>query len=435
MSSNNNSSLLPTSVFTRLIKIHSSRAKQTIYPEQLDCISPINKKYPLYFKMLNEHSGLHHGQSCLSAASTSGTFSVYMNYNSHSLLTENFNSLTIRGHYFNVQEQAVAFLMTIGAKALVLEEQKALHILSLDNNSMISNQDDSATPLTGVDDSAGGWESSDNSSAKHLSLPIPQLDHKGINDEAEMRHQMINDEKIRSIKRKIMSKTLLNVWKRGRNNQIRLIGMTLYHDKRKGTYIMWRSKMNYTKKFEISANTEVSRVVQETPVELLPEMGSWKHSNSSAAMLGTGTFAAAATSSLENERDFVDNNSNISNSSNKDRLNLEVFSPDSSGVNTPAASNRVTRGITVDESTNMQFTSSLVGRGRSATAPYITVAPGPGSDSNQFPGANFVSFLRLRNNARYLDLSFRSSLELEAFLLVLQRHVGLDIQPQLLIDR
>jgi hypothetical protein len=131
-----------------------------------------------------------------------------------SLLTETFNSAEIRRHYCDARSQAAAFLFTVGSKALVLEEQKASTV----------------------------------------------IDHEGINDEAEIRARMVNEERIRSIRRKIMSKIALSVLKRGRDEKVRTVDIVLHHDKNKSTYLTWRSKLNYSKRFEIPSGTIVSKL-------------------------------------------------------------------------------------------------------------------------------------------------------------------------------
>jgi hypothetical protein len=131
-----------------------------------------------------------------------------------SLLTENFNSAEIRRHYYDARSQAVAFLFTIGTKALILEEQKC-------------------------------------------SVPLV---YGGINDEAEIRAKMVNEERVRSIRRRIMSKVALSVLKKGRDEKLRTVDIILHQDMKKGTHVSWRSKLNYSKRFEIPHGTIVSKL-------------------------------------------------------------------------------------------------------------------------------------------------------------------------------
>lgn len=131
------------------------------------------------------------------------------------MLTSNhFNSSTIRHHYHNRRQQALAFLLTIGSKALVIENQK-----QMDYQSTIIFQ--------------------------------------GLNDEAELKMKMINQEKIRQLKIKIMEKVSLRVWKRGRNNKLRLIDIIVQPEGKKGTFIEWKSKLNYIKRFRIDNITHI----------------------------------------------------------------------------------------------------------------------------------------------------------------------------------
>lgn len=217
-----------------------------------------------------------------------------------SLLTETFHSSEIRRHYYDTRAQAAAFLVTIGTKALVLEEQKANTV----------------------------------------------IDHGGINDEAEIRARMVNEERVRSIRRRIMSKVALSVLKRGRDEKIRTVDIVLHQDKKKGTYLSWRSKLNYSKRFEIPQGTIVSKLA-----------------------IGDLNSTASKTASKRGS----------------------------------------TRFEVVDiNNTDFQLKHKI---------------------KEQYPSA---SFLRLTNAARSLDLSFQSPLELEAFLFILQKQVGVHVKPDVM---
>lgn len=223
-----------------------------------------------------------------------------------SLLNETFSSRVFRNHYHSAKEQAVAFLMTVGAKALVLEEQKVSSV----------------------------------------------IDHDNINNEAELRKRIVTDERIRSIRRRILGRSTLCVFKRGRNEKVRSIDIIFHHDRQKGAYISWRSKLNYSKKFEVSASTIVSRIAVDE-------------------IRYHGTLSASALS--------------MSPRANRRR---EFFQEEEEA--------------SVMRKRAVSFQS--------------------------------VSFLRLKNQLRSLDLSFRSPLEMEAFLLVLQKQAGLEIKSNVLIE-
>lgn len=217
------------------------------------------------------------------------------------MLTENFNSAEIRRHYYDARSQAAAFLITIGTKALILEEQKNSTVLA----------------------------------------------QEGINDEAEIRAKMVNEERVRSIRRRIMSKVALSVLKRGRDEKIRTVDIILHQDKKKGTYLSWRSKLNYSKRFEIPQGTIVSKLAivdisLKQPTKGTPKRGSTRF-------------------------EIMDIN-------------------------------------------KAEFTIKH-------------------KIKEQYPSA---SFLRLTNASRSLDLSFQSPLELEAFLFILQRQVGVHLQPEVM---
>lgn len=226
------------------------------------------------------------------------------------LLTDTFSSAEIRRHYYDARSQAAAFLFTIGTKALVLEEQKA----------------------------------------------TSAIDHDGINDEAEIRARMVNEERMRSIRRRIMSKIALSVLKRGRDEKIRTVDIVLHHDK-KSTYLSWRSKLNYSKRFEIPSGTIVSKLV----------IADQQLTYRAAASTGEPSLHKGHSKRGSTSFEVVD--------INKTEFNIKH------------------------------------------------------KIKEQYPSA---SFLRLTNAARSLDLSFQSPLELEAFLFVLQKQVGVHVQPEVM---
>jgi hypothetical protein len=220
------------------------------------------------------------------------------------LLTENFSSPTVRNHYYDSRAQAFAFLMTAGAKALILEEQKASKMISVE----------------------------------------------GINDEAQLRVHMVKEERIRSIRRKIMSKASLLVLKRGRDEKVRAVDVILHHDRKKGTHLSWKSKLNYVKKFEIPSTTVVSKVII-------------------------------------------------------DELDNPPTSTRSSFLSTRS---RKTSNASNDE--DQSYINILKKKIKSSSA------------------SNSLIFLRLTNQSRSVDLSFRNQLELEAFVFILHKQVGLQLQ-------
>lgn len=127
------------------------------------------------------------------------------------MITDNLNSPTIRSHYEDRRKHAVAFLMTMGAKALVLEDQK----------------------------------------------PAELENYDGINKEAIMRIEMINRDRIRSLCRKINEKEVIEVLKQARNGTIRKIEIIVQHDRKSDTTVVWKSKYNYLKHFTVNATTRV----------------------------------------------------------------------------------------------------------------------------------------------------------------------------------
>jgi hypothetical protein len=130
------------------------------------------------------------------------------------MITDHINSPTIRSHYEDRRKQAAAFLMTMGAKALVLADQK----------------------------------------------PAELEHYDGINKEALLRIEMINKDRIRSLCRKINEKEVIPVLKQARNGAIRQIEILVQHDRKSDTCVVWKSKYNYLKQFTVTATTRVETV-------------------------------------------------------------------------------------------------------------------------------------------------------------------------------
>eukprot|EP00981_Chlorochromonas_danica_P000050 scaffold26_cov159-Ochromonas_danica.AAC.13 len=95
------------------------------------------------------------------------------------MFAESFNSPMVRWHYCSARQQALSFLLTIGAKALVMTEAVDLQPAS---NKLA-----------------------------------------GINEEAQMRKVIVSQERVRSLRRNIVEKVPLRVCKQARNGEIRPI--------------------------------------------------------------------------------------------------------------------------------------------------------------------------------------------------------------------
>lgn len=120
----------------------------------------------------------------------------------------------VRWHYCSARQQALSFLLTIGAKALVMTEAVDLQPTS---NKLA-----------------------------------------GINEEAQMRKVIVSQERVRSLRRNIVEKVPLRVWKQARNGEIRPIEVVVKSEGRKHTFLEWRSKLNYQKRFEVEEETIIN---------------------------------------------------------------------------------------------------------------------------------------------------------------------------------
>lgn len=118
------------------------------------------------------------------------------------IVSDLYFSKSVHSHYHRSRSKAIAFLFTIGAKALV-----------------IASQQSSVYKIEAIN---------------------------GINDEAKIKHEMDIEERIRYIKRQILDKESITVHKLSRTGHTRLIHLKLNNDKTIGSSMSWKS--GYIKK-------------------------------------------------------------------------------------------------------------------------------------------------------------------------------------------
>lgn len=136
------------------------------------------------------------------------------------MIAENFNSKSVQSHYESSRKQAIAYLFTTGAKALVITEQK--------------------------------------STASDAFI--------GANMEAELKKEIINDEKVRLIKRRLAENYSIQVFKYSRTGKQRPISMKVKHDSHTHMFFSWKSKNNIKKHFVFGKLATVEPLVTK-PVE------------------------------------------------------------------------------------------------------------------------------------------------------------------------
>lgn len=118
------------------------------------------------------------------------------------IVSDLYFSKSVQSHYHRSRSKAIAFLFTIGAKALV-----------------IASQQSSVYKIEAIN---------------------------GINDEAKIKHEMDIEERIRYIKRQILDKESIAVHKLSRTGHTRLIHLKLNNDRTNGSSMSWKS--GYIKK-------------------------------------------------------------------------------------------------------------------------------------------------------------------------------------------
>ena len=138
------------------------------------------------------------------------------------MIAHNYNSKSVQAHYESAQRQAIAYLFTAGAKALVVTEQKA-------NNSTA---------------------------------------FVGVNEEAELKKEIINEERVKLIKRKLCENNPIVVYKYSRNDQQRTISMKIKYDSHGHMFFSWKSKSNIKKHFVFGRHTTVEPIITNTAVSL-----------------------------------------------------------------------------------------------------------------------------------------------------------------------
>lgn len=235
------------------------------------------------------------------------------------MFTESFNSPMVRWHYSSTRQQALSFLQTIGAKALMMTETHDTAVESV------------------------------------------KLD--GFNEEANLRKHIVSQERIRSIRRNISESIPLIVQKRARNGEVRPIGLLVRNEGKKATFIEWRSKMNYLKRFEVDEETVINCRLEQQAVSLTPT------THSHHAVIPHPTTHA----------------------------NHHTLSVPHSTTHAHAGSHSTTHST-------------------HATAAHAITPPLP-------PAVHDGGLVRFKNRRRCLDLEFNKKTELDALLLVLQSYV------------
>ncbi|KAJ1435237.1 hypothetical protein B484DRAFT_446173 [Ochromonadaceae sp. CCMP2298] len=124
------------------------------------------------------------------------------------MISENFNSEGIKAHYASARSQALAFLFTTGAKALVIAEQN-------------SNNEDAFI---------------------------------GANEEAELKQEMVNEERVKCVRRQLIENNAIPVYKHSANGRLRIIRLKVKHDS-KQLRLSWRSHLNLKKQFLFDLTT------------------------------------------------------------------------------------------------------------------------------------------------------------------------------------
>lgn len=142
-----------------------------------------------------------------------------------SMIVDNYHCRHIDAHYMSEKRQAVAYLFATGAKALVIMAQRAKHI----NNNCDENYND--------------------------------VFH-GPNTEAKLKIEIINEEKIRNIKRKICENKPIEVIKYSRKGQTRNILLKIKHNKSQILFV-WKSKtilgLKFKKNFSVDKNKHIEK--------------------------------------------------------------------------------------------------------------------------------------------------------------------------------
>jgi hypothetical protein len=138
------------------------------------------------------------------------------------MISENFNSAGVVLHYASARSQALAFLFTTGAKALVIAEQKS-------NN--------------------GGYRVSDA--------------FIGANEEAELKQEMVNSERVKSVRRQLIENNAIAVYKHSSSGRLRIIRLKVKHESK--LTLSWRSHLNFKKYFVFDLSTTVQPLTPLTP--------------------------------------------------------------------------------------------------------------------------------------------------------------------------
>ena len=124
-------------------------------------------------------------------------------------IEDHYSSTIVRSHYSEPKQKAIAFLFTIGAKALVLAE------------------DD-------FNDS-----------------------NCGLNEEANLKKDILYDENVRIIKRNIVEKKEIEVQKLSKKGVCRKMFLKIRKNKQHNGVLIWKSSFKHTKRFILDSKLSV----------------------------------------------------------------------------------------------------------------------------------------------------------------------------------
>jgi hypothetical protein len=182
-----------------------------------------------------------------------------------------YESTAIGHHYRSKKSLALAYLMTIGSKALVLTEGAA------EQQQAQAQQQAAVTTAQQVQASSFGScspNTTDSPASSHCNTPTSITLNKAnlgsvlksFDDEAAIQRKIIHEEQVQIFQRALDDKPGVAVLKKGRNGEFRQINIRVKEDAKKGIKaVVWHSRMGGKKSFVLEPDMKV--YIIKTPSE------------------------------------------------------------------------------------------------------------------------------------------------------------------------
>jgi hypothetical protein len=223
-----------------------------------------------------------------------------------------YESTAIGHHYRSKKSLALAYLMTIGSKALVLTEVSgtdADNVAATNSNTTTVGNNNINNLASPQSNGSNNSSPSSGSRASNTQVSPQQGIHaqvsavqKSFDDEAAIQRKILHEEQVQQFQRALDDKPGVSVLKKGRNGEFRHIYIRVKDDVKRGCKaVVWHSRMGSKKSFALDPSMSVTVAKQQG------------HASSSNNSPNTGTDSNSSSPSRNNNNNGTSSSSNHSN--------------------------------------------------------------------------------------------------------------------------